>query len=54
MNKKAGTLHISNVVAEDSGSYACVANTTGQPLVVSSRAYLTVKSKCIEYNPDFS
>lgn len=50
MNKKAGTLHISNVVAEDSGSYACVANTTGQPLVVSSRAYLTVKKK-LRFSP---
>ncbi|XP_029637043.1 inactive tyrosine-protein kinase 7 isoform X1 [Octopus sinensis] len=50
VNKKVGTLYIASAQAEDSGSYACVANTTGQPLVVSSRAYLTVKKK-LRFSP---
>ncbi|XP_014785291.1 inactive tyrosine-protein kinase 7 [Octopus bimaculoides] len=50
VNKKVGTLYIASAQAEDSGSYACVANTTGQPLEVSSRAYLTVKKK-LRFSP---
>ncbi|KAJ8308703.1 hypothetical protein KUTeg_013577 [Tegillarca granosa] len=50
MNKMHGILSISNVKSEDVGTYACVANTTGQKLVESSEAYLQVRKK-LRFNP---
>ena len=45
MDQRAGTLHITDLTADDSGSYYCVANTTGQQLVTSNGAFLRVRSK---------
>ena len=45
MDKANGTLLIMDVKMGDAGTYACVANTTGHPLVTSSLAYLRVKSE---------
>ncbi|ESO84448.1 hypothetical protein LOTGIDRAFT_71201, partial [Lottia gigantea] len=36
----AGILRIFNVQMSDAGNYACIANTTGHPIVTSNRAYL--------------
>lgn len=46
MDKNGGLLTITSVDMEDAGAYACVANTSGQDLVFSDRAYLRVRSKC--------
>ena len=45
MDQHAGTLHITDLTGDDSGSYYCVANTTGQQLVTSNGAFLRVRSK---------
>ena len=46
MDLERGILRIPIVSIDDAGTYACVANTTGQDLVISSEAYLRVTSKC--------
>ncbi|KAK3595006.1 hypothetical protein CHS0354_003731 [Potamilus streckersoni] len=50
MNMVTGILLINNVTQEDLGYYSCVANTTGQNLVISSKAFLHVK-KQLKFNP---
>ncbi|XP_041351989.1 inactive tyrosine-protein kinase 7-like isoform X2 [Gigantopelta aegis] len=50
MNLETGVLHIEPVLLSDAGEYACVANTTGHPMVDSSRAYLRVTRK-LKFNP---
>ncbi|OWF48337.1 inactive tyrosine-protein kinase 7-like [Mizuhopecten yessoensis] len=50
MDLNRGTLTISDVQMQDAGAYACVANTTGQDLVFSDRAYLRVRKK-LKFDP---
>ncbi|XP_067682833.1 inactive tyrosine-protein kinase 7-like [Haliotis asinina] len=50
MNQQSGDLHMSKVILDDAGDYACVATTEGHPIVVSSRAYLKVKRK-LKFSP---
>ena len=45
MDQRVGTLLITNLTADDTGSYYCVANTTGQQLVTSNGAFLRVRSE---------
>lgn len=52
MNAKEGTLLIPQVRVIDAGNYACVANTTGHPVKVSSPANLRVTSKWMAAVPD--
>jgi len=44
VNPAAGTLRIVSVERSDEGNYACVVNTTGQPVIVSGNAHLYVES----------
>lgn len=50
MDLERGILTIQSVTVSDAGTYACVANTTGQDLVVSSPAYLRVTKK-LKFHP---
>jgi len=49
VNPAAGTLRIVNVERSDEGNYACVVNTTGQPVIVSGNAHLYVESMIFPY-----
>ena len=48
MDLEQGILTIQQVSIIDAGTYACVANTTGQDLVISAPAYLRVTSKYMD------
>ncbi|KAK3700243.1 hypothetical protein RRG08_033521 [Elysia crispata] len=50
MDLENGTLIIPRVRAEDEGKYACVANATGHPIEMSSKAFLRVIRK-LKFNP---
>ncbi|VDI15210.1 inactive tyrosine-protein kinase 7-like [Mytilus galloprovincialis] len=50
MDLERGILRIPIVSIDDAGTYACVANTTGQDLVISSEAYLRVTKK-LKFHP---
>ncbi|XP_025105035.1 inactive tyrosine-protein kinase 7-like isoform X2 [Pomacea canaliculata] len=50
MDEMTGILRIVGVTMADMGNYACLANTSGHPVVSSSHAYLTV-TKRLKFHP---